>query len=106
VLFLLNLSKNNRELGHWALTLPFLLLLIAMLMVSTIRYPSFKQIDWQMRMRLRTFVVVLGGIGCILVFHEVALLPIFLGYIFYGIFGHWRRIQRLNRARAGLSAKV
>jgi CDP-diacylglycerol--serine O-phosphatidyltransferase len=106
VLFLLNLSQNNRELGHWALTLPFLLLLIAMLMVSTIRYPSFKQIDWQMRMRLRTFVVVLAVIGCVLVLHEVALIWIFLGYISYGIFGHWRRIQRMKKARAGLSAKV
>jgi CDP-diacylglycerol--serine O-phosphatidyltransferase len=106
VLFLLNLSRNNRELGRWALTLPILLLLIAILMVSTIRYPSFKQIDWQMRMRLRTFVVVLVVIGCIVEFQEVALLPIFLGYIFSGLFGHWRRIQRIRRTRAGLSANV
>jgi len=106
VLFLLNLAQNNRELGHWALALPFLLLLIAMLMVSTFRYPSFKQIDWQMRMHLRTFVIVLVLIGGVLVFREVALLPIFLGYIFYGIFGHWQRVQRVRKARAALSAKV
>ncbi|MGA3006417.1 MAG: CDP-diacylglycerol--serine O-phosphatidyltransferase [Opitutaceae bacterium] len=106
VLFLLNLSRNNRELGHWALALPFLLVLIAMLMVSTIRYPSFKQIDWQMRMRLRTFVIVLGIIGCIVEFQEVALLWLFLGYIFFGLFGHWQRIQRVRKARSGLSAKM
>jgi CDP-diacylglycerol--serine O-phosphatidyltransferase len=103
---MVNWARNNHELGHWALALPFLLLLVAMLMVSTFRYPSFKQIDWQMRIRLRTFVVVLVVIGGVFKFHEVVLLPIFLGYIFYGMFGHWRRIQRINKARAGLSAKV
>jgi CDP-diacylglycerol--serine O-phosphatidyltransferase len=106
VLFLLNLARNNRELGHWALALPFLLLLIAMLMVSTFRYPSFKQIDWQMRIRLRMFVVILILIGGVLVFREVALLAIFLIYILYGIFGHWRRVQRMRKARRSLSAKV
>jgi CDP-diacylglycerol--serine O-phosphatidyltransferase len=106
VLFMVNWARNNRELGHWALALPFLLLLVATLMVSTFRYPSFKQIDWQMRIRLRTFVVVLVVIGCVFKFHEVALLPLFLFYIFSGMLGHWRRIQRLRKARAGLSAKV
>jgi CDP-diacylglycerol--serine O-phosphatidyltransferase len=106
VLFLLNLARNNRDLRNWALCLPFLMVLIAFLMVSTVRYPSFKQIDWQTRTRLRTFVVLLAAIGCIVVFQEVALLWIFLGYIFYGLFGHWRRIQRARKAKSGLSAKV
>lgn len=106
VLFLLRLSDNNRDLGRWALTLPLLMMLIAILMITTIRYPSFKQIDWQTRTRLRTFVLVFILIGCVVEFQEIALLWIFLGYIFYGMFGHWRRIQRARKMRAAMSVKV
>lgn len=102
VLFLL----NYHELRNWALALPFLMVLIAVLMVSTVRYPSFKQVDWQTRTRLRTFVVILVTIGVIVEFQEVALLWIFLGYIFYGLFGHWRRVQRARLAKKTLLAKV
>src|SRR5437868_14071313 len=42
VLFLLQLLETDRTLKNWALTLPFLMLLVAVLMVSTIRYPSGK----------------------------------------------------------------
>ena len=45
VLFLLYLEQNDRSLHQGALVLPLLLLLISFLMVSTIRYPSFKKID-------------------------------------------------------------
>ena len=106
VLFLLRLSDNNRDLGRWAFTLPALMVLIAFLMISTFRYPSFKQVDWQTRTRLRTFVLIFILIGCVIEFQEVALLWIFLGYIFYGIFGHWRRIQRARKIRASLLTKV
>jgi len=39
-------------------------------------------------------------------FQEVALLWIFLGYILYGLFGHWRRIQRARKLRSTLLTKV
>jgi len=99
VLFILNLEKMDRSLNTWALALPLLLLLIAMLMISSVRYPSFKQIDWQTRARIRTFVFLLIAIGAVVVFQEIALLVIFLGYIAYGLFGHFRRITRSRRIR-------
>jgi len=106
VLFLLRLANNNRDLGRWALTLPALMVLIAILMITTVRYPSFKQVDWQTKTRLRTFVFLFILIGCVVEFQEIALLWIFLGYIFYGLFGQWRRMQRARKRRTLLSAKV
>ncbi|HTQ32228.1 MAG TPA: CDP-diacylglycerol--serine O-phosphatidyltransferase [Opitutaceae bacterium] len=106
VLFLLRLANNNRDLGRWAIILPFLMVLIAFLMMTTIRYPSFKQVDWQTRTRLRTFVLIFILIGGVMEFQEIALLWIFLGYIFYGLFGHWRRIQRARKMRSALSIKM
>lgn len=99
VLFILNLEKMDKSMHNWALALPLLLLLIAMLMISSVRYPSFKQVDWQTRARIRTFVLVLVVIGMVFVFREIALLLIFLGYIAYGIIGHFRRAARSRRNR-------
>ena len=76
---------------RWALALPPLLALIAILMVSTIRYPSGKHVDLQTKMRLRVFVLIIGIVGALLVYKEYALLLVTLGYIFFGLFRHWRR---------------
>jgi CDP-diacylglycerol---serine O-phosphatidyltransferase len=100
VFLLLHLSEDNRELHRVALVLPVLLLLIALLMVSTIRFPSFKQVDWQLRTRFRTFVLLIIVAGFIFWLQEVALICLFLGYIFYGLIRHARRIQLVARLRS------
>jgi CDP-diacylglycerol--serine O-phosphatidyltransferase len=91
VLFLLKLDEADRSLNRFALGLPFLMLLIALLMMSTVRYPSGKKVDLQTKTRLRNFVAVLAAIGLGVLFKEVALLCACLGYIFFGLFRHWRR---------------
>lgn len=85
VLFLLHLAENEKSLQHSALALPLLLLLISVLMVSTIRYPSFKQVDWQTKTRLWVFVLVLIAGVLIWKLQEVAFLILFLGYLAFGI---------------------
>jgi CDP-diacylglycerol--serine O-phosphatidyltransferase len=91
VLFLLKLSESDKSLNRFALVLPFLMLLIASLMMSTVRYPSGKQVDMQTKTRVRTFVLMMLVIGLIVVFKEVAFLCLCLGYIFFGLIRHWRR---------------
>lgn len=91
VLFLLNLSLHNRELQRWALILPVLLILIAMLMVSTVRYPSGKKIDLQTKTRLTSLILVAAIVGGIVIFKEYVLFMICLSYIFFGLFRHWSR---------------
>ena len=91
VLFILKLDDADRSLNRFALGLPFLMLLIALLMVSTVRYPSGKKVDLQTKTQLRTFVGVLALGGLIFLFKEVAVLCVCLAYIFWGLFRHWRR---------------
>ena len=91
VLFLLKLTEADRTLKAGALALPFLMLLIAILMVSTIRYPSGKKVDMQTKTHLQTFVLMLVIIGLVVVFKEFAVLCVCLGYIFFGLVRHWRR---------------
>jgi CDP-diacylglycerol--serine O-phosphatidyltransferase len=91
VLFLLKLDDSDKSLNRFALVLPFLMVLIACLMMSTVRYPSGKNVDLQTQTRLRTFVILLVLLGLVVIFKEVALLGLFLGYIFFGLVRHWRR---------------
>ncbi len=94
VLFLLHLAATDKSLRLWALALPPLMLLIAILMVSTVRYPSGKGVDLQTRTRLQPFVLFLAFAGLVVLFKEVALLCACLGYIFYGLIRQWRRPGR------------
>jgi CDP-diacylglycerol--serine O-phosphatidyltransferase len=91
VLFLLKLAETDRSLKAWALALPPLMLLVAFLMMSTVRYPSGKNVDMQTQTRLRPFIVILFVIGLIILYKEVAVLGICLGYIFFGLFRYFRR---------------
>ncbi len=94
VLLLTELAANDRELKSWALTLPFLMLLVAMLMVSTIRYPSGKTVDMQTKTRPQTFIIVLTVIGMVVFYREVAVFGICVAYIFFGLIRHVRRSRR------------
>jgi CDP-diacylglycerol--serine O-phosphatidyltransferase len=102
VLFLLKLAETDKYLDRYALALPFLMLLIAGLMMSSVRYPSGKKVDLQTQTRLRNFVILLTLLGVLLMFKEVAGLCVCLGYIFYGIIRHFRRLRRLPRPPSGV----
>jgi CDP-diacylglycerol--serine O-phosphatidyltransferase len=98
VLALLHLAENSRDLQYWgALGLPFLLFIIAILMVSTVRYPSGKKVDMQTRTKLSTFVLFIGIGGVIWTFKEEGLLVCTLSYIFFGLLRHWRRSRGPRR---------
>ncbi|HYC71069.1 MAG TPA: CDP-diacylglycerol--serine O-phosphatidyltransferase [Opitutaceae bacterium] len=100
VLLLLNMAANARELRQWALALPFLLILVSMLMVSTIRYPSFKQINWETKTRFRTFVLAFVAILLVVRLRSIAFFPLFVSYIAYGLVEHYRRAARHAQMRA------
>ena len=91
VLFMLKLAESDKSLNKFALALPFLMLLIAILMMSTVRYPSGKKVDLQTQTRLRTFVLLVLTLGLVVIYKEVAFMSLCLGYIFFGLFRHWRR---------------
>ena len=100
VLLLLNMSANARELRQLTLALPLILMLVSFLMVSTIRYPSFKQVNWETRTRVRTLVIFFIGVLLVVRLQEVALFFLFLGYITYGLFAHYQRGVRHAQMRA------
>jgi CDP-diacylglycerol--serine O-phosphatidyltransferase len=82
---------NSYDLNAFMILLPPLMLFIAYLMVSNIRFPSFKKIDWNVRTRLSTFVVIIGVLVTIMWFHEFSCAIVFLSYIICSLVRHSRR---------------
>lgn len=91
----------EHDLQRFAILLPVLALLVAILMVSTIRYPSFKQVDWNYRARFGTAVLVMVLGGAVVLFHEQAIAGVFLGYLFFGVGRHvvWQFQRRTSATR-------
>jgi CDP-diacylglycerol--serine O-phosphatidyltransferase len=67
------------------------MLLIAFLMMSTVRYPSGKNVNLQTRTKLRTLFFAVIIVGLVVVYKEFALLALTMGYLGYGLFRHSRR---------------
>lgn len=91
VLFLIKLDEMGRSLKSWALALLPLMLLVAFLMMSTVRYPSGKKVDLQTQAKLRPFLILLVVIAAVLLYKEIGVLVVCLGYIFFGLIRHLRR---------------
>lgn len=98
VLFLLNFISQDKSLHMLTLGLPLLLILVAMLMVSTVRYPSGKQIDLRTKTKLTTLVIYIAVGAAVIKFKEYGMIALCLSYIFYGLFRHWRRHGPIKRA--------
>jgi CDP-diacylglycerol--serine O-phosphatidyltransferase len=80
---------TRTNMNYLALFLPVLLILIALLMVSSIHYPSFKTIGVKTRVDFRVFILIFCLIVSVYLFHYLAVALVFLGYIFYGIYRHF-----------------
>jgi len=96
-LFMMWVEEKEFPRGKWRFLLPVLLLFLSWMMVSQVRYPSFKSLDLR---ATRTFTKTLVGIlfvGCVIVLREkilVFVLPAF--FTLYLIYGFVR--PRLSRA--------
>ncbi len=104
------LVLNEYELAKFSpklsLILPILMLLIAYLMVSSIRYPSMKHLDWSTRMKLQTFVMVLIVCSLLFFFREIGVTLLFLSYIFYGLWGHFKKRLSKNEKAEEINPEI
>jgi CDP-diacylglycerol--serine O-phosphatidyltransferase len=87
-LFMMWVEEKDFPQGKWRYLLPVLLLFLSWMMVSRVRYPSFKSLDLRAtRTFTKTLVIILFA-GCVLVLREkilVFVLPLFFtAYLIYG----------------------
>jgi CDP-diacylglycerol---serine O-phosphatidyltransferase len=78
---------------RWSAAWLMLVLVLAGLMVSTVRYPSFKGIPWGRRQH-SLIIVVVGLAGSIVIYSEIVLLLIAATYTVAGLTIHVVRLLR------------
>lgn len=99
-LFLLWFDEKNFNVGTWRYALPAILVFLSIMMVSEVKYPTFKKLDWHtQRPFVKTLVIVLL-IGFVIVLWQ-QVLPVvaplvFTAYLLYGLIrpSISRRIQK------------
>lgn len=94
----LMINRLEHEFDFLALFLPVLLVVISLLMISSIRYPSFKKIGARTYLGFRTFILVFVIGTAVWLFHYIAVACLFFGYIMYGIVAWIRERRRLRVA--------
>jgi len=94
VLVMLHLDFSKETIQQFSILFLPLLLLVALLMVSNIPYPSFKHVDWQMQTKARPFILGIIAIAVAYLLREFSFAIFFLCYIFYGLWRYGRRAWR------------
>jgi len=86
---LIDLYQNDHELGVWRYVLAGAMLGLSLLMISDIRYPSFKKVGWRTRGTLGAFVVAVLLTYVIVQFRYVMPVVLFSLYLLYGMIRPW-----------------
>ena len=104
-LLIIHFNEKEKSLGHWNYLLAVVLVFLSAMMVSTVRYPSFKSLGLR---STSTFTKAIGAalfLGCLLMLREKILyyvLPAFFTlYLVYGFVRpqHLARLAPGNRGR-------
>lgn len=87
-LFLMWLEERDFPQGHWRYVLPVLLVFLSVMMISNVKYPSFKKLDLRARRPFLGLAIALVFLGIIVVLRgkilPVVLPLIFTAYLVYG----------------------
>lgn len=98
-LFLIWWDEKNFAVGTWRYVLPVLLLFLSYLMVSEVKYPSFKKLNWRAAKPFHKMLTILVVLATFFVLWE-KILPVVAPLVFtlYLLYGFIRpRISRQMR---------
>ncbi|MGA2243407.1 MAG: CDP-diacylglycerol--serine O-phosphatidyltransferase [Verrucomicrobiota bacterium] len=87
-LFLIELNEKDKPLGRWGYLLPVVLIFLSAMMVSEVRYPSFKSLGLRSTTTFSKVIVCALFVGSLVILREKILyyvLPLFFtAYLVYG----------------------
>ncbi|NJM36946.1 MAG: hypothetical protein HC845_03195 [Akkermansiaceae bacterium] len=82
-------QKDHNELGYWQYVLAGAMLGLSLLMISDIRYPSFKKVGLKTRGNLSAIVIAIVILFMIVRFHHVMPVILFSLFLLYGFVRPW-----------------
>ncbi|MGB7748913.1 MAG: CDP-diacylglycerol--serine O-phosphatidyltransferase [Verrucomicrobiia bacterium] len=87
-LFIMWVEEKDFTVGYLRYMLPVLMLFLSWMMVSQVRYPSFKSLNLRATRTFTKTLVAILFVGCVVIFREqilVFILPLFFtAYLIYG----------------------
>jgi CDP-diacylglycerol--serine O-phosphatidyltransferase len=86
---LIDLHKNDHELKIWKYVLAGAMLGLSLLMISDIRYPSFKKVGWRTRGTLGAIIIAVLVIYITVQFRYIMPVVLFSMYLLYGMIRPW-----------------
>jgi CDP-diacylglycerol--serine O-phosphatidyltransferase len=86
---LIDLYKNDHELNYWKYVLAGAMLGLSLLMISDIRYPSFKKVGWKTRGTLPAILIAVLVIYVTVQNRFVMPVVLFSLYLIYGMIRPW-----------------
>jgi len=98
-LFLMWLDEKAFAGGNWRYIMPFILVFLSLMMVSEVRYPAFKKINWRTQRPFHRMVAIILIIAFVVILRD-KIMPIVLPLVFtmYLIYGFIRpRISKQMR---------
>ncbi|MBX3733375.1 MAG: CDP-diacylglycerol--serine O-phosphatidyltransferase [Verrucomicrobiae bacterium] len=93
-------DEKDFRFGMWRFALPMLLVFLSAMMVSRVKYPTFKTINWRTQHPFTKSLIIAMFIGMLVILWK-KILPVtapilFVGYLLYGFIRPFisRRLQR------------
>lgn len=88
-LLMLWLDEGNKEIGPWKYGLAVLMVLLSYLMVSNVKYPSFKSVNWRTRRSLPWMLVSILVMAFAVWNWQWMPAVLFVTYLIYGLVRPW-----------------
>lgn len=82
-LFMLHLDQGEKQMGQWKYALPVIMILLSILMMSRLRYPSFKRVGMRTRGSMPLIVTIVLLLICTVFFYKYMLPLLFISYLFF-----------------------
>jgi CDP-diacylglycerol--serine O-phosphatidyltransferase len=86
---IIDFYQNDHELGIWKFVLAGAMLGLSLLMISNIRYPSFKKVGWRTRGTLGAIILAVLLLYVTVQFRYVMPVVLFSLYLIYGMIRPW-----------------
>lgn len=86
---IIDLHENDHKLGLWKYVLASAMLGLSLLMISDVRYPSFKKVDWKTRGTLGAIIIAMLLVFATVIFRYVMPVVLFSLFLLYGMVRPW-----------------
>lgn len=86
---IIDLHEKDHGLGFWKYVLAGAMLGLSLLMISDVRYPSFKKVDWKTRGTLGAILIAMLLVFATVIFRYVMPVVLFSLFLLYGMVRPW-----------------